>query len=81
MNNSIRKQHTCCLRTTPISYIVVKIQRCISLMLFCFFFLLQSEDLFQLIESHEGKLLKLYVYNSETDGCREVCPLYLQVVM
>ena len=32
----------------------------------------QSEDLFQLIESHEGKMLKLYVYNSETDGCREV---------
>ncbi|KAL9959047.1 hypothetical protein ACROYT_G036128 [Oculina patagonica] len=32
----------------------------------------ESEDLFQLIESHEGKLLKLYVYNSETDGCREV---------
>ena len=35
-------------------------------------FILQSEDLFQLIESHEGKVLKLYVYNSETDGCREV---------
>lgn len=32
----------------------------------------ESEDLFQLIESHEGKLLKLYVYNSETDGCREI---------
>ena len=29
----------------------------------------QSEDLFQLIESHEGKQLKLYVYNTETDGC------------
>ena len=43
-------------------------------MSFFFFrcFLSQSEDLFQLIESHEGKLLKLYVYNSETDGCREV---------
>ncbi|XP_031551441.1 Golgi reassembly-stacking protein 2-like [Actinia tenebrosa] len=32
----------------------------------------ESDDLFQLIESHEGKALKLYVYNSETDGCREV---------
>lgn len=32
----------------------------------------QTEDLFALIESHEGKPLKLYVYNSETDGCREV---------
>lgn len=32
----------------------------------------ESEDLFQLIESHEGKVLKLYVYNSETDGCREI---------
>ena len=32
----------------------------------------QSEDLFTLIESHEGKPLKLYVYNSETDSCREV---------
>ena len=34
--------------------------------------LLQSEDLFTLIESHEGKPLKLYVYNTETDSCREV---------
>lgn len=32
----------------------------------------ESEDLFTLIESHEGKPLKLYVYNSETDSCREV---------
>ncbi|XP_028393508.1 Golgi reassembly-stacking protein 2-like [Dendronephthya gigantea] len=32
----------------------------------------ETEDLFALIESHEGKPLKLYVYNSETDGCREV---------
>ena len=35
-------------------------------------FIFQSEDLFTLIESHEGKPLKLYVYNSETDSCREV---------
>lgn len=32
----------------------------------------ESEDLFSLIESHEGKPLKLYVYNTETDSCREV---------
>ncbi|XP_077997287.1 Golgi reassembly-stacking protein 2-like [Glandiceps talaboti] len=32
----------------------------------------ESEDLFSLIESHEGRPLKLYVYNIETDGVREV---------
>lgn len=32
----------------------------------------QSEDFFTLIESHEGKPLKLMVYNSESDSCREV---------
>lgn len=32
----------------------------------------QSEDFFSLIESHEGKPLKLMVYNSESDSCREV---------
>ncbi|KAM6169896.1 Golgi reassembly-stacking protein 1 [Rhynchocyon petersi] len=32
----------------------------------------ESEDLFTLIESHEGKPLKLLVYNSEQDVCREV---------
>lgn len=32
----------------------------------------ESEDLFALIESHEGKPLKLYVYNVESDNCREV---------
>uniref|UniRef100_A0A0B7AVH2 PDZ GRASP-type domain-containing protein n=1 Tax=Arion vulgaris TaxID=1028688 RepID=A0A0B7AVH2_9EUPU len=32
----------------------------------------ESEDLFTLIESHEGKPLKLYVYNTESDSCREV---------
>ncbi|KAA0719167.1 Golgi reassembly-stacking protein 1 [Triplophysa tibetana] len=31
-----------------------------------------SEDFFCLIESHEGKPLKLLVYNVETDKCREV---------
>ena len=35
-------------------------------------FVFQSEDLFALIESHEGKPLKLYVYNVESDNCREV---------
>jgi len=32
----------------------------------------ESEDLFTLIESFEGKPLKLYVYNLESDICREV---------
>lgn len=32
----------------------------------------ESEDLFTLIETHEAKPLKLYVYNSEHDACREV---------
>ncbi|XP_071347464.1 Golgi reassembly-stacking protein 1a [Trachinotus anak] len=31
-----------------------------------------SEDFFSLIEAHEGKPLKLLVYNTLTDGCREV---------
>lgn len=32
----------------------------------------QSEDLFSLVEAHEGKELKLYVYNTDVDNCREV---------
>uniref|UniRef100_A0A8C9K559 Golgi reassembly stacking protein 1 n=1 Tax=Panthera tigris altaica TaxID=74533 RepID=A0A8C9K559_PANTA len=32
----------------------------------------ESEDFFTLIESHEGKPLKLMVYNCESDSCREV---------
>ncbi|MGH0122100.1 UNVERIFIED_CONTAM: hypothetical protein FKN15_013019 [Acipenser sinensis] len=32
----------------------------------------ESEDLFSLIDTHEGKGLKLYVYNTDTDNCREV---------
>uniref|UniRef100_A0A023FT90 Putative golgi reassembly stacking protein grasp65 n=1 Tax=Amblyomma parvum TaxID=251391 RepID=A0A023FT90_AMBPA len=32
----------------------------------------ESEDLFTLIDAHEGRPLKLYVYNTDTDGCREV---------
>ncbi|RWS15790.1 Golgi reassembly-stacking protein 2-like protein [Dinothrombium tinctorium] len=32
----------------------------------------ESEDLFSLIEAHEGKPLKLFVYNLLTDCCREV---------
>lgn len=31
-----------------------------------------NEDLFTLIESHEQKPLKLFVYNFITDACREV---------
>lgn len=33
---------------------------------------LQSEDFFSLIEANEGKPLKLLVYNTKTDQCREV---------
>nr|CAD7568713.1 unnamed protein product [Timema californicum] len=32
----------------------------------------ESEDLFTLIEAHEGRPLKLYVYNTGDDTCREV---------
>ncbi|CAK1552057.1 unnamed protein product [Leptosia nina] len=32
----------------------------------------ESEDLFTLIEAHEGRPLKLYVYNVSDDLCREV---------
>ncbi len=32
----------------------------------------QSEDLFSIIETYEGKELKLYVHNTDTDNCREV---------
>lgn len=32
----------------------------------------ESEDLFTLIEAHESRALKLYVYNTEDDSCREV---------
>ncbi|KAJ3592659.1 hypothetical protein NHX12_007786 [Muraenolepis orangiensis] len=32
----------------------------------------ESEDLFSLIEAYDGKGLKLYVYNTDTDCCREV---------
>ncbi|KAM3854083.1 Golgi reassembly-stacking protein 2 [Vipera latastei] len=32
----------------------------------------ESEDFFSLIETHESKPLKLYVYNTDTDNCREV---------
>ena len=32
----------------------------------------QPEDLFSLVEAHEGRPIKLYVYNTEVDLCREV---------
>ncbi|XP_046389217.1 Golgi reassembly-stacking protein 1-like isoform X1 [Ischnura elegans] len=32
----------------------------------------KSEDLFSLIEAHEGRALKLYVYNTQEDACCEV---------
>lgn len=33
---------------------------------------LQSDDFFSLIEANEGKPLKLLVYNTQSDQCREV---------
>ncbi|XP_040056931.2 Golgi reassembly-stacking protein 2 isoform X2 [Gasterosteus aculeatus] len=32
----------------------------------------ESEDLFSVVKTYEGKELKLYVYNTDTDNCREV---------
>ena len=32
----------------------------------------ESEDLFSLFDAHEGRPLKLYVYNAQADSCREV---------
>lgn len=32
----------------------------------------ESEDLFSLIEAHESRPLKLFVYNTDDDSCREV---------
>lgn len=32
----------------------------------------ESEDLYTLIEAHEARPLKLYVYNTDEDSCREV---------
>ncbi|XP_030283951.1 Golgi reassembly-stacking protein 2-like [Sparus aurata] len=32
----------------------------------------EIEDLFSIIETYEGKELKLYVYNTDADNCREV---------
>ncbi|XP_003740762.1 Golgi reassembly-stacking protein 2 [Galendromus occidentalis] len=32
----------------------------------------ESEDFFTLIDAHESRALKLYVYNSDSDACREV---------
>ncbi|CAH1183543.1 unnamed protein product [Phaedon cochleariae] len=32
----------------------------------------ESDDLYNLIESHDGVSLKLYVYNSDDDSCREI---------
>uniref|UniRef100_A0A0R3WVF0 GRASP55_65 domain-containing protein n=1 Tax=Hydatigena taeniaeformis TaxID=6205 RepID=A0A0R3WVF0_HYDTA len=35
-------------------------------------FIFQSEDFFSVVEAHNGQPLRLYVYNSTTDQCREV---------
>jgi len=32
----------------------------------------ESEDLYSLLEAHEGRALALYVYNSESDSCRQL---------
>lgn len=32
----------------------------------------ESDDLFTLVEAHENKPLKLFIYNYITDACREV---------
>lgn len=32
----------------------------------------ESDDLYNLIENHDGNALKLYVYNCDEDSCREV---------
>lgn len=32
----------------------------------------ESEDFFSLVEAHHGRQLKLYVYNVDTDRCRDV---------
>jgi len=32
----------------------------------------ESEDFFSLVEAHIGRALKLYVYNLDTDRCRDV---------
>lgn len=32
----------------------------------------ESEDLFALVQAHEGKPMKLFVYNLDSDACREV---------
>ncbi len=38
----------------------------------CVYAVMQNEDIYNLIEAHEGQPLKLYVYNTDTDSCREV---------
>lgn len=53
--------------------IAVFLCSCVYFIAFAAFFVsFQSEDLFTLIESHEAKPMKLYVYNMELDACREV---------
>lgn len=32
----------------------------------------ENDDLYNLIEAHEGKALKLFVYNTSSDNCREI---------
>ena len=36
----------------------------------------QADDLIALVQANEGKSLKLYVYNVDTDGVREVSVLF-----
>ena len=58
--------YPCLLRSTNIHFLSIFSN------IVWYFGLLQSEDLFTLIEGHEGKALKLYVYNLDDDRCREV---------
>ena len=37
-----------------------------------------DDDLYSLIESHDHQEIKLYVYNTDTDNCREVGTIPLQ---
>ena len=34
--------------------------------------LAEQDDLFSLVEAHDGRPLKLFVYNCDTDSCRDV---------
>ena len=39
----------------------------------------QADDLIALVQANEGKPLKLYVYNVDSDFVREVCSVFFRV--